>query len=99
MSSTSAPISIASRAEAMSLSMTASTPCGGAGSPATPPPACTAARSLLFEGRVGTLRRFKDDANEVRAGLECGIRLDGFDGYQEGDVIECVEIQKVRASL
>jgi translation initiation factor IF-2 len=56
-------------------------------------------RELLFEGRVGTLRRFKDDANEVRAGLECGIRLDGFDGYQAGDVIECVEIQKVRASL
>jgi len=56
-------------------------------------------REMLFEGKVGTLRRFKDDANEVRAGLECGIRLDGFDGYQEGDAIECIEIQKVRASL
>jgi translation initiation factor IF-2 len=56
-------------------------------------------REILFEGKVGTLRRFKDDANEVRAGLECGIRLDGFDGYQEGDVVECLEIQKVRASL
>ncbi len=56
-------------------------------------------REAVFEGRVGTLRRFKDDANEVRAGLECGIRLDGFDGYQEGDSIECFEIQKVRASL
>jgi translation initiation factor IF-2 len=56
-------------------------------------------KEAIFEGRVGTLRRFKDDANEVRAGLECGIRLDGFDGYQEGDVIECLEIQKVRASL
>jgi len=56
-------------------------------------------KEVAFEGRIGTLRRFKDDANEVRAGLECGIRLDGFDGYQEGDVIECLEIQKVRASL
>ena len=56
-------------------------------------------KEAVFEGRVGTLRRFKDDANEVRAGLECGIRLDGFDGYKEGDVIECLEIQKVRASL
>ena len=56
-------------------------------------------KETLFEGRVGTLRRFKDDANEVRAGLECGIRLDGFDDYKEGDVIEVVEIQKVRASL
>jgi len=56
-------------------------------------------KDAVFEGKVGTLRRFKDDANEVRAGLECGIRLDGFDGYQPGDRIECFEIQKVRASL
>jgi translation initiation factor IF-2 len=56
-------------------------------------------KESVFEGKVGTLRRFKDDANEVRAGLECGIRLDGFDGYQPGDRIECFEIQKVRASL
>jgi len=56
-------------------------------------------KEVMFEGRVGTLRRFKDDANEVRAGLECGIRLDGFDGYKEGDVLECLEIQKVRAAL
>jgi translation initiation factor IF-2 len=56
-------------------------------------------KDSLYEGKVGTLRRFKDDANEVRAGLECGIRLDGFDGYQPGDRIECFEIQKVRASL
>ncbi len=56
-------------------------------------------KDALFEGKVSTLRRFKDDANEVRAGLECGIRLDGFDGYQAGDRIECFEIQKVRAAL
>jgi translation initiation factor IF-2 len=56
-------------------------------------------KDAVFEGKVGTLRRFKDDANEVRAGLECGIRLDGFDGYQAGDRIECFEIQKVRAAL
>ncbi|MDI1336105.1 MAG: translation initiation factor IF-2 [Lacunisphaera sp.] len=56
-------------------------------------------KDSVFEGKVGTLRRFKDDANEVRAGLECGIRLDGYDGYQPGDKIECFEIQKVRASL
>ncbi len=56
-------------------------------------------KESVFEGKVGTLRRFKDDANEVRAGLECGIRLDGYDGYQPGDRIECFEIQKVRASL
>ena len=56
-------------------------------------------KDSVFEGKIGTLRRFKDDANEVRAGLECGIRLDGFDDYKPGDKIECFEIQKVRASL
>ncbi|HEY0863881.1 MAG TPA: translation initiation factor IF-2, partial [Lacunisphaera sp.] len=56
-------------------------------------------KESVYEGKIGTLRRFKDDANEVRAGLECGIRLDGFDGYQPGDKIECFEVQKVRASL
>lgn len=56
-------------------------------------------REVVYEGKVGTLKRFKDDANEVRAGLECGIRLDDFNGYEIGDVIECFEIQKVRASL
>jgi len=56
-------------------------------------------KEVLYEGKVATLKRFKDDANEVRAGLECGIKLDDFNGYEVGDVIECFEIQKVRASL
>ena len=56
-------------------------------------------RETIYEGKISTLKRFKDDANEVRAGLECGIKLDDFNGYQAGDVIECFEIQKVRAAL
>jgi len=56
-------------------------------------------KSVVHEGRVGTLKRFKDDANEIRAGLECGIKLDDFNGYEVGDLIECYEVQKVRASL
>jgi translation initiation factor IF-2 len=56
-------------------------------------------KEIVHEGKIATLRRFKDDANEVRAGLECGIKLDDFNGYQAGDIIECYEIQKVRASL
>jgi translation initiation factor IF-2 len=57
------------------------------------------AREIVHEGKVATLKRFKDDANEVRAGLECGVKLDDFNGYQVGDVIECYDTQKVRASL
>jgi translation initiation factor IF-2 len=56
-------------------------------------------KETIYEGKIATLKRFKDDANEVRAGLECGIKLDDFNGYQTGDIIECLEIQKVRASL
>jgi translation initiation factor IF-2 len=56
-------------------------------------------REIVHEGKVATLKRFKDDANEVRAGLECGVKLDDFNGYQVGDVIECFDTQKVRASL
>ena len=56
-------------------------------------------KEIVHEGKIGTLKRFKDDANEVRAGLECGIKLGDFNGYAAGDVIECFEIQKVRAAL
>ncbi|MFM9952740.1 MAG: translation initiation factor IF-2 [Opitutaceae bacterium] len=56
-------------------------------------------REIIHEGKVSTLKRFKDDANEVRAGLECGIKLDDFNSYQPGDMVECYEVQKVRASL
>ncbi|WP_404422724.1 translation initiation factor IF-2 [Nibricoccus sp. IMCC34717] len=56
-------------------------------------------KEVITEGKVATLKRFKDDANEVRAGLECGIKLDDYNGYQTGDIIECFEVQKVRASL
>ncbi len=54
---------------------------------------------ILHDTRMGTLRRFKDDVGEVRAGYECGIRIEGFDDYEEGDIIECYEIEKIRASL
>ena len=54
---------------------------------------------IIYEGKVSTLRRFKDDAREVKAGFECGIRLDGFDGYEEKDVLECFEIEKVYPTL
>ena len=56
-------------------------------------------KESVYEGKIATLKRFKDDANEVRAGLECGIKLDDFNGYLVGDVIEVYEVEKVRASL
>lgn len=54
---------------------------------------------VVYESKIGTLKRFKDDASEVRAGFECGIQLDGYNGYQQGDVIECCEILKIKPPL
>ncbi len=56
-------------------------------------------KGLVYEGVSLTLRRFQDDVNEVRAGMECGIRLDGFDDYQIGDSIECYTLEKVPQKL
>ncbi len=54
---------------------------------------------LVYEGISHTLKRFKDEVNEVRSGMECGIRLDGFDDFKEGDVVECYTQEKVAQSL
>jgi translation initiation factor IF-2 len=43
---------------------------------------------VLHTSRIGSLRRFKEDARDVQAGYECGIGVDGFDDFQEGDIIE-----------
>ncbi|MEM7010871.1 MAG: translation initiation factor IF-2, partial [Verrucomicrobiota bacterium] len=48
-------------------------------------------RQPVYDGGVQTLKRFQDDANEVKNGLECGIRLGNFNDYEEGDIIECYE--------
>ncbi|GIV10794.1 MAG: hypothetical protein KatS3mg020_0285 [Fimbriimonadales bacterium] len=50
---------------------------------------------VLHESKIGTLRHLKEDRREIAAGYECGITLDGYDAYQEGDRIECYEIQEV----
>ena len=54
---------------------------------------------VIFEGKIGNLKRFKDDVKEVAEGFECGITLSGFDSMQEGDVIEAYDIEKVARKL
>ena len=53
----------------------------------------------IYDGGVVTLKRFQEDVNEVRQGLECGIRLGNFDEYEEGDIIECYQLEKVPQTL
>ncbi len=57
------------------------------------------AGKVVHESTLSSLKRFKDDATEVRAGYECGVNVAGFDDYEEGDIIECFEVEKIRPSL
>ena len=54
---------------------------------------------LIYNGSVKSLRRFQDDVKEVKAGLECGIRLDNFKDFIEGDRLEIYDIELSKASL
>ncbi len=54
---------------------------------------------LIYNGEVASLRRFHDDVRDVKAGLECGIRLDNFADFLEGDEIEIYEIELKKATL
>ena len=54
---------------------------------------------VLVEGKFASLRRNKDDINEVRAGFECGIVIANFNEYLIDDAIECYRIQKIRPNL
>jgi translation initiation factor IF-2 len=56
-------------------------------------------KNLIYEGVTQTLRRFQDEVNEVRAGLECGIRVEGFGEFQVGDNIECYAVEKIAQKL
>lgn len=54
---------------------------------------------VIFEGKLSNLKRFKDDVKEVTEGFECGLTLFGFDGLQEGDIIEAYTIEKIARKL
>jgi translation initiation factor IF-2 len=53
----------------------------------------------IYEGKVGSLRRFKDDAREVQNGFECGIGIEGYNDIKIGDVIEVYELEEHAAEL
>ncbi|MBK48459.1 MAG: translation initiation factor IF-2 [Acidobacteria bacterium] len=54
---------------------------------------------VVHEGRIGSLRRFKDDVNEVKTGLECGIAFERFKDVKVGDVIEAFTVEEVAATV
>jgi translation initiation factor IF-2 len=54
---------------------------------------------VVYEGKIGSLRRFKDDVSEVKQGFECGIGLDRYQDVKIGDVIEAFQVEKVAGTL
>ena len=50
---------------------------------------------VVFEGKLASLKRFKDDAKEVSENFECGMSIESFNDIKEGDVIECFEMQEI----
>jgi translation initiation factor IF-2 len=54
---------------------------------------------VIYEGKIGSLRRFKDDASEVKQGFECGIGIAGYQDVKVGDVIEAFVVEEMAASL
>ena len=56
-------------------------------------------QEIIGEGPITSLKRFKDDAREVKEGLECGIGIEGIKKYQDGDIIEVYEVREVKRKL
>jgi translation initiation factor IF-2 len=54
---------------------------------------------VVYDGRVGSLRRFKDDVGEVREGYECGIGLENYQDIKDGDIIEAYDVEEVARSI
>ncbi len=54
---------------------------------------------VIFEGQLESLRRFKDDVNEVRSGLECGLAVKSYNDVKAGDKIEVFEVKEIARSL
>ena len=52
---------------------------------------------VIYTGRISSLRRFKEDANEVRQGFECGVGVSNFSDVKVGDILECFKMEKTAA--
>ena len=55
--------------------------------------------AVIYEGDITSLKRFKDDAKDVKQGFECGIGISGYNDIKEGDVIEAYKLEEIQKSL
>ena len=68
-------------------------------SPATPSVRLVREGTVIWTGKLGSLRRFKDNVQEVEEGQECGVVLDGYADVKEGDVLEFFQTKQVEQTL
>jgi translation initiation factor IF-2 len=54
---------------------------------------------VIHEGKLKTLKRFKDEVNEVTAGMECGMAFERYDDIRGGDKIECFQVEEIARTL
>jgi translation initiation factor IF-2 len=54
---------------------------------------------VVYNGKIGSLRRFKDDVKEVQSGYECGIGIENYNDLKIGDVIECYQVEEIKAVI
>jgi translation initiation factor IF-2 len=54
---------------------------------------------VVYQGKLGSLRRFKDDVREVQQGYECGLSVENFNDVKSGDIIEAYAVDKIPAKL
>ena len=54
---------------------------------------------VVYEGKLSSLKRFKDDAREVIQGQECGVGIENFNDIKDGDIIEAFEVQEIKRTL
>src|ERR1700730_3995672 len=55
--------------------------------------------AVVWDGKISSLKRFKDDVREVIEGFECGISLEGYNDLKEKDVLECYEVEEIKQKL
>nr|MBS9775551.1 hypothetical protein [Fusobacterium sp.] len=54
---------------------------------------------VIYEGKLNSLKRFKDDAKEVVVGQECGLGVENFNDIKEGDIVEAFEMIEIKRTL
>jgi len=54
---------------------------------------------VIHEGKLSTLKRFKDEVKDVGSGQECGMAFENYQDMREGDIIECYRVEEIRRSL